>query len=215
MRLPYEIEKKLRKFCVSGLMNYIVAATAVVYVVMLAMPQWNLGGRLALVRGAVIEGEVWRLLTFVIVPGTTDPLYLLLSLYFYWMLGTQLENRWGTVKFNLYYWIGILGAIAAMFITGYGTNSFLNLSLFFAFAILYPDVEFRLFFLIPVKAKYLALLDAVLYVVMFVQGDWSARVAILFSLANLLLFLGGDLINWVRRDARYWKTRRNFRKNMR
>ena len=78
-----------------------------------------------------------------------------------------------------------------------------------------PNFELMLFFLLPVKVKYLALLDAVFYVYRFIVGGAVERWMILFSLLNLLLFLGGDLINTIRREKQYWKTRWNFRKNMR
>ena len=214
MRLPFEVERRLRKFCISGLMRYIVVGTAVTYLVAL-VTQFGLIGQMTLERDLVFQGQLWRLITFVFVPSSLSPLWALLSLYFYFMIGTQVENSWGTVKFNLYYWIGVLGAIAAAMLTGYATNTFLNLSLFFAFAILNPQAEVRLFFAIPIQIKYLALANALYYLYVFIVGDWSTRAMILFSLLNLFLFLGGDFINWVRRDARHWKTRYNFRKNMR
>ena len=131
------------------------------------------------------------------------------------MIGMSLERRWGKVKFNLYYFIGMLAAIAACLLTGYAGNTFLNLSLFFAFAAMFPEEEVLLFMILPVKMKYLAVLDAAIYAYQFLVGSASTKITIVLCLANVFLFLGGDLINTIRRESRYWKTRRNFRKVMR
>ena len=95
------------------------------------------------------------------------------------------------------------------------SNTYLNLSLFLAFASMFPDYQILLFFILPVKMKYLALLDAVLYVFLFITGTWSTRVTILLCLANVFLFVGGDFINTIRRESSYWKTRYHFRRAMR
>ena len=91
----------------------------------------------------------------------------------------------------------------------------LNLSLFFAYAALYPDEQVLLFMFLPIKMKYLALADAALYLYYFIVGGASTRVTIVLCLLNVFLFLGGDIINTIRRESRYWKTRYNFRKAMR
>lgn len=95
------------------------------------------------------------------------------------------------------------------------SNSVLNLSLFLAFAILYPNYQVMLFFIIPIKVKYLALLDAVYFAVQLIFGSWTVRLAVVVSLLNILLFFGGDFFNTIRRESSYWKTRYNFRKNNR
>lgn len=89
----------------------------------------------------------------------------------------------------------------------------MNLSLFLAFAAVYPDFQVMLFFLIPIKVKYLAILDAVYFVVVLILGTWPLRVSILMSLLNVLLFFGGDFFRTVRQQIKYSKTRRQFRKN--
>ena len=148
-------------------------------------------------------------------PPSSSPIFILFALYFYYMIGLGLENQWGKVRFNLYYAVGMLGSIIAALITGYGSNMFLNLSLFFAYAALYPDEQVLLFMFLPIKMKYLALADAALYLYYFIVGGASTRVTIVLCLLNVFLFLGGDIINTIRRESRYWKTRYNFRKAMR
>ena len=131
------------------------------------------------------------------------------------MIGTALESRWGKVKFNLFYGVGMLGAILTSLITGWADNTYLNLSLFLAFAAMFPNEEVLLFMILPIKMKYLALLDIVIYLREFIVGGASGRGAIIRCLRNVFLFLGGDLIHTIRRESQYWKTRYNFRKTMR
>ena len=131
------------------------------------------------------------------------------------MIGSALENQWGAARFNLFYLVGVIGNILAAVITGYAVNTYLNLSLFFAFAATWPDYQILVFFILPVKMKWLALLNAALFLWQLIVGSWSTRAAIIFSLLNVVLFLGGDLFSRIRQDSHYWKTRYNFRKAMR
>ena len=215
--INYHLERKLRRFAISDLMKYIVFGQAAVYLLMLIWPTvgYQLYSAITLSRSALLRGQIWRIVTFVFAPPNSSPLFIIFALYFYYMIGTGLEARWGKVKFNLYYLIGMVAAVIACLITGYASNTYLNLSLFFAYAAMYPDVEVLLFMILPVKMKYLAVLDAALYTWQFIVGGASTRVTILLCLANVFLFLGGDIISTIRRESHYWKTRYNFRKTMR
>ena len=210
-----KIQKWLGGLSIPNLMTYVVAGMAVVFVVQTLLPGYNLYGLLALDRAALMRGQVWRLVTFIFMPPSTSIIWIVFSLYFYWMIGSSLEGTWGSARFTLFYLVGMLGGILSALITGGASNVYLNLSLFLAFAVLNPDYQVMVFLVLPVKVKYLALLDAALYLYLFILGPWSVRVAILFALANLFLFMGGDLINRIRQESRYFKTRRNFRRAMR
>lgn len=212
-----DLERKLRRYAVSDLIKYVVIGQGILYALMLVMPTlgYRLYSLMTLTRRGLFAGQIWRLVTFIFVPPSTSPVFILFSLYFYYVIGMSLENRWGKVKFNLYYLIGMLAAVIACLITGFAGNTFLNLSLFFAFAAMFPDEEVLLFMILPIKMKYLAVLDAALYTYQFIVGSASTRVTIVLCLLNVFLFLGGDLINTIRRESRYWKTRYNFRKTMR
>ena len=213
----YNLERKLRRFAISDLMKYIVFGQAAVYLLMLIWPTvgYRLYSAITLSRSALLRGQIWRIVTFVFAPPNSSPLFILFALYYYYTICTGLEARWGKVKFNLYYLIGMVAAVIACMITGYASNTYLNLSLFFAYAAMYPDVEVLLFMILPVKMKYLAVLDAALYTWQFIVGGASTRVTILLCLAHVFLFLGGDIISTIRRESHYWKTRYNFRKTMR
>ena len=215
--INFNLERKLRRYAISDLIKYVVYGQGILYALMMIMPTlgYRLYSLMTLTRRGLFAGQIWRLATFIFVPPSSSPLFIIFSLYFYYMIGMSLERRWGKVKFNLYYFIGMLAAIAACLLTGYAGNTFLNLSLFFAFAAMFPEEEVLLSMILPVKMKYLAVLDAAIYAYQFLVGSASTKITIVLCLANVFLFLGGDLINTIRRESRYWKTRRNFRKVMR
>ena len=215
-RVNLDLERKLRRYAISSLIKYIVIGQGVVFLMLYVWPSvgYRLYSAMTLTRAGLLHGEIWRLVTFIFIPPASSPLFILFALYFYYMIGLVPEARWGTVRFNLYYAVGMLAAIVACLLTGYATNTFLNLSLFFAYAALYPEEEVLLFMILPIKMKYLAVVDAAVYLYQFIIGTASTRVTIVLCLANVFLFLGGDLMHTLRRESQYWKTRYNFRKAM-
>jgi len=216
-RINYDLERKLRRYCIADLMKYIVIGQGFVCILMNIWPSlgYQLYSLLTLSRSAILRGQLWRIVTFIFAPPTSSPLFALFMLYFYYMIGSGLESRWGKVKFNLYYGVGMLAAVVACLITGHADNTYLNLSLFFAYAAMFPNEQVLLFMILPIKMKYLALVDALIYLRAFIVGPNSSRVTIVLCLLNVFLFLGGDLIHTFRQEAQYYKTRRNFRKVMR
>ncbi len=134
--------------------------------------------------------------------------FIFFTLYFYYLIGTALENRWGSRRFNLYYLIGILGADLGGMLTGYGTSHYLNLSLFLAFACLYPDFEILLFFVLPVKIKYIAYLDAAYLAYRLFFLSWAGRGSVLLSFLPFFLFFGEDLFFRAKRLTWKLKNRR-------
>lgn len=215
--INYDLERRLRRYTISNLMKYIVIGQGIVYLLLYIWPSvgYPLYSMITLNRAALLRGQIWRLVTFVFAPPSSSPLFIIFALYFYYMIGMGLEARWGKVKLNLYYLVGMLATIIACLITGFAGNTFLNLSLFFAYAALYPDEQVLLFMILPIKMKYLAVADAALYLYQFIVGGASTRLTIVLCLLNVILFLGGDLLQTLRRESQYWKTRYNFRKTMR
>ncbi len=211
MKWLYKMEYKYKNNAIPNLMKIITIGQLAVFVVNFLFPGLGLLNWMSLTRAGLFSGQIWRLVTFLLVPPITSPLFVLFSLYFYYFIGGALENAWGSFMFNAYYFIGALGAVIAALVSGYGTNYYLNMSLFFAFAILYPNFEFMLFFVLPVKVKWLALLDAALFVWGLIVGPWSNRAAIIASFINLIIFFGGTLLKMIKQQQAYAKTRRNFR----
>ncbi len=155
------------------------------------------------------HGQIWRLVTYALVPDSYNLLLFALALYFYYFIGTSLENAWGTGRFTIYYLSGMI--LTALYSVVYywisGTrvmvsSSYLNLSLFFAFATLWPDQRVLLFFFIPVKIKWLAILDAVMFAVSvfsyLLQGQLGLALVPVVALLNYLVFCGEWLFDLFR-----------------
>ena len=159
-----------------------------VWVLSLAKPEFQ--ERLSLDINAVAHGQVWRLVTFLFIPPPSSPLWILINLYFTWWVGSSLEQNWGAFKFNAYYLLGALGTIVAAVIAGPATNFWLDASLFLAFATVFPDVQILLFFIIPVRVKWLGIIAAVGIAYAAAMGTWGTRGSIVASLANYLIFFG-------------------------
>jgi len=201
---------KLRRFAIPSLMKYIVLAMGAVFVLDFVF-LGRVTSLLAFSRAAIMSGQIWRILSFIFIPVDSSPLFILFALYFYWLIGEALEREWGAAKFNLFYLTGILGSIAAGWITGFATNHYLNLSLFFAFAILYPEFELLLFFVLPIKIKWLAVIDAVYFVYLLIVSGWPQRIALLVAIANILIFFEKDVRNRIHQYRRRQQWRNHFK----
>ena len=189
------LERKMGRFYITGLMKIIVFGMAGVFILDLAFSRSavNASSMLMFVRDQVLKGQVWRLFTFVFIPEGSSILFIFFTLYFYYIIGTVLENRWGSRRFNLYYLLGILGADLGGMLLGFNTNHYLNLSLFLAFAAMYPDFEVLIFFVLPVKMKYIAWLDAAYLLYLFIMGSWASRGCMLLSFLPFFLFFGREM----------------------
>ena len=210
------------RFGIPNLMRVIVIGNVAVYVLML-LTQANDANALSFLTfnlNALLHGEVWRLVTFVFVPAYSSPFALLISLYFYYWIGSTLERQWGTAKFNLYYISGtlltVLGVVLASLITGnpyltaVGTG-YVNLSMFFAFAFLFPDTTVLLFFILPVKMKWLAYLDGALFAFDIIKAigahNWAGVVLPIVALLNFAVFIWPE-VHYLKERAKYQNSRK-------
>ena len=177
----------------------------------------------------IFRGQIWRLITFVFVPmSSSSPFFFVLSLYFYWWIGSTLEREWGTTKFTVYYAMGVILNILYGIITyllpfmgsGVVTMDYVNLSLFFAFATLYPDMRVIPIIFLPffsVKIKWLAWIDAALFafsmISSFLRLDIVGGLLPVIAILNYLLFFWSDLTGFVRRTtqrAKYQSSRQTI-----
>jgi membrane associated rhomboid family serine protease len=194
----------LSRFCykhpklgIPNLMTYVVIGTVIVYLLDVFS-----GGYcyqlLAFSPYYILHGQIWRVLTFVFLPLNSNVFFLVISLYFYWMIGSTLEREWGSVKFTLFYFMGVILNALLGFLTGTATMNYVNLSMFFAFATLYPNTQFMLFFIIPVKAKWLAWVDAALFagsvLLYLIQGQFLWALIPILAILNYFLFFSGDIL---------------------
>jgi len=193
-------------------MTYIVGITGIVYALSYIDNSGFVIGKLMLIPELVLRGEVWRLVTYIFIPPSSSPMWILFVLYFYYMVGSALEHEWGSFRFNVFYLVGMIGTTIAVFITGYGATSlYLNLSLFLAFARIYPDYELLLFFVMPVKVKYLAMLDWAFILFTLLVGDMSTRFVTVVSIINYFLFFGRDILARTKSGRQVYDNRRRFR----
>lgn len=196
------LERKLARQAVPHLSLLIALGQVAVWAMLLSRPQLSL--RLALVPDLVIAGEWYRMVSFVLLPPGSDILTLF-GIYLFYFMGEALEAQWGTVRYNVYLFIAYFATLAVAWANpGDPTlSSYIGGSVFLAFAWLYPDFQLMLFFVLPVKIRYLALLTWLVFGWTMIFGHWSERLAVLASVANFLLFFGNDI---------YWRVRSGKRK---
>jgi len=207
-----KLDRKYGKWAIRNLMIYISAGNLAVFVLSFMFP--SLPNYLALIPSLVLKGQVWRLITFIFIPPDTSILFILFAVYFYYMIGNTLEHEWGSFRLNAYYFVGMLATIIAAFITGGTYGLHLNLSLFLAFAYLYPNYEILLFFILPVKIKYLAWLNLALIGFTVLTGSLQLKAAAIVSLANYLLFFGDDMIRRIKMRRTSYYNRKNYFKQI-
>lgn len=219
------LRRRFETFCfrnrekgIPNLMLYVALGSAVVYIMGMIDQSNLLYTWLCFDRGLILQGQVWRLFTYVLTYGYGDlnVLLVFIGLLCYFSLGRSIENRWGTLKFNLFYLCGIvLQDVFCMVLGGNATVNQLNLSLFLAYATLFPETHFLLFFIIPVKAWIFALFDLAMIAMEVIGGTLMGLFPIslfpLVSLLNYFLFFGKDVLNVIPVSWRA-NIRRLFRK---
>lgn len=209
------------RFGIPNLMRVIVIGNALVYLLMmfsnpaaLSFLSFNLDG--------VLHGEIWRIITYIFYPGYTSAFSLIITLFFYYWIGSTLEQHWGTARFNLYYFGGVIltvvGVTIASLITGhYGLTvagtGYVNLSMFLAFAAMFPEAQVLLFFIIPVKMKWLGILDGALFAIevlsALIHGDLIGVIVPLLALLNFFIFIWPE-VHYRAQRSRYRHSRQTI-----
>ncbi len=203
-----KLNEAIDRFCalhpglaIPGLMRYIVGANILLY--FLDMLSNGALHFLALNPGAVLGGEIWRVVTYVLLPESGGVMLLISCLFYYW-LGTALEQIWGSTKFTLYYVSGTLltalAVILAYLIDGVNISvagaSYVSSSMFFAFAMFNPDATVYLMYIIPVKMKWVAWLEAGLYALNVVSciaaGSWGLALMPVIAMLNLFVYFAPE-----------------------
>lgn len=175
-----KLERKFGRYAIPNLMYYIIILYTFGFVLNMLAPEIYFQ-YLSLDAGAILRGQIWRIFTFIIQPPDTSILFVVFTLYLYYSIGRELEYVWGAFRFNLYFFMGVALHVIAALLTYFvfhislpmGTF-YLNMSLFFAYAAVYPNQQFLLFMVIPVKVKYLALLDAIYFAYTILQAFMPA-----------------------------------------
>ena len=154
MKFFQKMERKFGRYAIHNLMYYIIMLYVVGFVILKFAPELYYY-YLMLDAPSILHGQVWRLVTFMIFPPTTSFIWILLLLLMYYSLGSSLERVWGAFRFNVYVFMGILGHIiaelAVYFVTGHSphlTTTFLNASVFLAYAVTFPNDSCFLFLIV-------------------------------------------------------------------
>ena len=200
MKFFAKLERKFGRYAIRNLMKYIIVLYIIGWAIQMFQPAFY-DEMLALNVKAILHGQVWRLFTFIIMPPNSSYLFMFFTLYLYYILGTSLERAWGAFWFNFYFFMGVLfhviAAFLIYFIFGVSmplTTYYLNMSLFFAFACIYPDMELLLFFIIPIKIKWLAILDGVYFLLLILSGFmWYLPAGALRDKSLIILYRMGFL----------------------
>lgn len=195
--------RKFEMFClrnrtkgIPNLMLYIVLGNAIVYLMSAFSGNYFLYNLLYFDRGLILRGQVWRLITYPLTYNAGNLLLTAVALLCYYSLGRAMESMWGTLKFNLFYASGIvLMDVYCMIFGGWANVASLNMSLFLAYATMFPDATFLLFFIIPVRAWIFALVDLIFVVIDFLSSSFPYNFFSIIALANYFLFFGKDVLN--------------------
>lgn len=207
-----KLERKFGKYAISNLSLWMIITYVIGYGVQIVAS--NLIGYLVLDPYLIIHKfQIWRIVSWILIPPEGLGIFTIIMLFLYYSLGTTLEKTWGTFKYNVYIFSGLIFTVIGAFliygigaVTGwfgfsyYGIQAgsqilsysfstyYINLSIFFAFAACYPDMQLLLYFIIPIKIKWLALVDGVFILIDFVNNGAAGRMTIIVSLLNFIVF---------------------------
>ena len=205
-----KLERKFGRYAIPNLTVYLLAGYVIGFAVYYLAP--NLLGYLTLEPYYILHGQIWRIISWVLIPPTGSLFSLFFLVLLYYSLGTALERTWGTFRYNVYIFSGILFTVVGSFLCMgvvylmYGSlpteiasayfysgsyafsTYYINLSIFLAFAATYPDMQVLLMFVIPVKVKWMGILDAVLMIYTVIAGNLFTKFAVVASLLNFVLY---------------------------
>ena len=231
MKLLNRLERIFGRWAIANITVIIIAGQVMLYFMqrmggkqgLLADPV-----NLWLLPGQILGGEVWRLVTFIFCPPLVSPIFVIFYWFLMYLFGTTLEQIWGVFRYNCFLVVGYLSMLVATTILwawggdmavvtaqlqsmslGHGlvnTSVFLYSTLFLGFARMNPDFTLNLYFLLPIRIKWLALIQWLAYGYVLVRGDWAVRLLVVASLANYLLFFGRE--HW--RDYKRGRRHRSY-----
>ena len=218
-----KMERRFGRYAIRNLTMYLLAGYAIGYLLSFTMPQ--LLTYFTLEPALILKGQVWRLLSWVIIPPNDNIIFVIFMMLLYYSLGNTLESYWGAFRYNVYIFSGILFTVIGAFIvngliggiTGFGSlysTYYINMSIFLAFAVMYPDMQVMLYFIIPIKMKWMAIVYAVLTLYEFIVSGWAGRVAIFMSLLNFIIFFFSTR-NFKRYSPHEIHRRQQFKSQMR
>ena len=216
MKFLERLDRLVRPIAIPNLTMVIIIGQVAMF--LLAAGDPSLLSRASLVMDRVLEGEVWRLVTFMIVPPTTNVIFLLFALYIFYLMGTALEQTWGNVRYNVFFYLGyVLTLIGAAIAHSQPVSAaFLQGSVFLAFATYNPRFQLMLFFILPIQIRWLAYLQALGYGLAFFGGGLATKLTVVASLGNYLIFFAPMVFHRVKNLKRRvaWEARQAKQDNI-
>ena len=209
------LRRKLEKYAIPNLTLYLIICYGIGYLMQYLVPAGY--QYLMLDPFLVLKGQVWRLVTWILIPpDSSNIFFVLITLYLSYSLGGLLERIWGTYKYNVYLFSGLLFTILGAFVLcGYSvlmgaqptmytglyllnngsavyfgqfSTYYINMSIFLACAASIPDVQVLLMFIFPIKVKWLGIVYGIILLVNCIQGGIATWIVVIFSLLNFLVF---------------------------
>ena len=235
------MERKFGRYAIRNLTLYIIGLYIVGYLIQLISARFNIIGYLTLDPVFIMRGQIWRLISWILIPPTQLSIWIFITLYLYYFIGTTMERTIGTFRYNIFILGGILAMIIAAFVS-YGINLIVNgnnladfvlynsaismfsstyyiqMMVFLMFAICYPDMQLLLMFIIPVKVKYLGIVYAAILAfdavrTGIINGFFPLLFIILFQFINLgLFYISTGRLSHLR--PREVKRRQEFKRNV-
>ena len=217
----FNLRNKIERFCykhpnfgISNLMKYVAIANVAFWLMNLVNPSFL--QYIIFDPALIMRGQVWRIISFVFYPPNTGFLALLVFYFYYW-IGSILEREWGSGPFTVFLFTGVLLTViygfVMYFVFGYRImldSSYIFLSMFFSFAAMYPDMQVLFMFIIPVRMKFLALIDAVFFLMAVLGNPFPANLMPVVALLNFFIFCAGDIKSLL--PGKPSKSTINFRK---
>ena len=212
------ISRWLDRFCynhpnfgIPNLMKFIVIGNVLIYFLDM-FSNGYISWLFAFSRPLILQGEVWRILSFIFIPTNSynpndifSVLWFAMTTLFYYYIGNALERQWGTARFTVFYGLGVVLNIVVGFLMGGATMYYVNMSMFFSFATLYPEMQVLLMGILPIKVKWFAWLDAAMFAFVIVSSlaarQWITAVLPLVAILNYLIFFWDDLMGTIRRTG--------------
>jgi hypothetical protein len=209
MTLLDQLERRIGWIAVPGLIRIVVMFNALVFGLVIMNP--GLEQFLSLDMARIRSGEVWRLVTYIFVPQIHYFLFVAIALWFLWFIGDGLERAWGPFRLTLYFIVGMIGTTVAALITdAQYSNRMLFTTIFFAFAFFYPEEVIYLFFILPVKIKWLAWVYSGFLILGFLVGTMSYRLGLIVALSNYFIFFGPQMLHHFRHRHEVSTRRKRF-----
>jgi hypothetical protein len=195
-----KLERKFGSWAIPNIAAYLVGGQVVIWLLSWGFREFD-GSNAMLERmlfdpEKVLQGDVLRIFAFPLIPPLSGGIFLFFVWYIFYMMAGALESQWGAFRLNAYLLVGaVLGMVAGLLLPGIAIdNSIWGQTIFLAFAYLFPDFELRLFFILPVKVRWLGWIAWAMLALMFVAAPWQFKIFVAASVANFFIFFGKDIL---------------------